>query len=410
MKDFLKKLNGSGAFWNIMGSGMMSANTVILTMLVGHLCDLAAVGMFGFALTTAQVLYAVGLFGANDLQMTDYGHHYLFRHYFWVKVFSTAAAAVICGILLAALPMGGMTRVYMVLLTVFTLLNSVAELYQALFFQCNRIDLTGKSLFARFFLATAAFAIALPVTGSLVPACIWMVITDLAATLYYALRYAKQFRDSGYGFASGPTLGLMKSALPLCLSVLGSLLIINLPKYLINAFLTDEIQGAYSIVFMPTYAISLLSLFLFRPFLYRYSRLLEDDDDRAFRSLLLKHLAVIAAFAVAAAAAMYFIGVPCLRIAFGQDLGAYRLVLVLFMLAGAVMAANQLLYYIMVTLRRQKGILLNYVTGIAVSTAAGMLTVRGLGIEGALLTFAAGQVSLFTGYLLMLAGRRRAAA
>ena len=66
----------SGSFWNMLGSGMMAANTVFLTMLVGHLFDMTVIGQFTLALTTSQILYSLGLFGANDLQMTDYRHAY----------------------------------------------------------------------------------------------------------------------------------------------------------------------------------------------------------------------------------------------------------------------------------------------------------------------------------------------
>ena len=56
----------------MMGSGFMAANTVLLTMLAGHYSSLEEVGIFTLSLTTSQFLYAVGLWGVNDLQMTDY--------------------------------------------------------------------------------------------------------------------------------------------------------------------------------------------------------------------------------------------------------------------------------------------------------------------------------------------------
>ena len=141
-----------GAFWNMMGSGVMAANTVLLTMLTGHFADLAEVGVFTLALTTAQVLYSVGLLGANDLQMTDYRHRYAFSQYFWTKVVSTAAAIAAGFLAVQVFGFDGKARLYTLLLAGFMLLNSFAELYQSLYFQNQRLDLSGKSLFFRYFL------------------------------------------------------------------------------------------------------------------------------------------------------------------------------------------------------------------------------------------------------------------
>ena len=44
IKTTLRSLNASGPFWNMMGSGMVAANTVFLTMLVSRFADLATVG------------------------------------------------------------------------------------------------------------------------------------------------------------------------------------------------------------------------------------------------------------------------------------------------------------------------------------------------------------------------------
>ena len=96
LKPLLLHLNVSGPFWNMMGSGMVAASTVLLTMLVSRFSDLTTVGAFTLALTTAQILYSLGFFGANDLQMTDYQHKYRFADYFAVKLLSTLLSLICC--------------------------------------------------------------------------------------------------------------------------------------------------------------------------------------------------------------------------------------------------------------------------------------------------------------------------
>lgn len=395
-----KKID-SGAFWNMLGSGMMAANTVILSMLVGHFSDLNEMGLFSLSLTTAQVLYSLALFGTNAMQMTDYRHRYRFTHYFWVKLFSTLLAAGACLLTVRILQPGTEAGKYTFLLTAFMLVNSFAELYQSLYFQNRRLDLTGKSLFYRYFLSTLAFTAAYIGSRSLAVACMWMLVVDILATCVWILRYAKEFRDSDYRLEMPQTVRLSREALPLCLSVMGSLLINNCPKYLIDAYLTDEIQGIYSILFMPTYAINLFSQFVFNPFLHRYASALQTDR-KEFKKLFTGHLLLITACVLAGGAVMWLVGAPLLRIFFGQDLSAYRGMMFLFVLSGGELAINQLLYYIMVILCRQKAVFGNFAAGLAVTFLSGLVLVPRMSVRGAWLSFTAGQLCLLAGYMFVL--------
>ena len=401
LKNTLRGLGTSGPFWNMMGSGMVAANTVILTMLVSRFADLATVGAFTLALTTSQILYTLGLFGANDLQMTDYKHSYRFAHYFHVKVFSTLASVVCCALAMLALGFSRAGRLYTWLLTGYMMVNSIAELYQAMFFQNGRLDLSGKALFFRYFLSTVGFFAALLAGGTIAAACVAMLAVNVLATVWWDLRLAGQYRDSGYGFEREPCLRLARAAFPLCLSMLSSLILINCPKYIIDATLNDEAQGLYGLLFMPTYAINLISTFVYRPFFPRYSRLLEEDR-RGFKRLLLSQVALIAGVSVVGAAMIWLVGVPFMRLLFGRDLGGRHLLMALFMIAGGVMAVNQLLYYIMVILRRQKIVPVIYLAGTLLAVAIGFWLIPRLELLGAWVAFTVGQVALAAGFVLVL--------
>ena len=112
-----KRTVPSGVIWFTVGNSMQAGTTVLMTMLNGYVLDLASVGIFSFALMASQLLYTVGLFGANDLQMTDYDHRYRFGDYFKVKVVSTLTAMLICFILPGLLGRHGRKMACLFLLT-----------------------------------------------------------------------------------------------------------------------------------------------------------------------------------------------------------------------------------------------------------------------------------------------------
>ena len=396
-----KRTVPSGVIWFTVGNSMQAGTTVLMTMLTGYVLDLASVGIFSFALMASQLLYTVGLFGANDLQMTDYDHRYRFGDYFKVKVVSTLAAMLICFILPGLLGLHGRKMACLFLLTTYMLINSAAELYQSMLFQAQRLDLSGKMLFFRMAVSLAGFAVVILIKRSLLQACAVLLSVNFAATCFSVRRWCGAYRDSPCILRDGKEKELFIESFPLCLSVLGFLLNINAPKFLINYFLTDEIQGIYTILFMPVYAVNLISQFIFKPYLIKYARNLEKQDG-SFEKLLLSQTLFIGLCAGLAAFGMWLLGPWLLKLLFSKDLTAYRGWMGVFMVSGGIMALNQLCYYLLVLLKRQKMILANYSVGIIVSFTAGIAVIPHTGIMGTWLAFTLGQTSLLAGYGMAL--------
>ena len=391
----------SGVLWFTVGNSMQAGTTVLMTMLTGYVLDLASVGIFSFALMASQLLYTVGLFGANDLQMTDYDHRYRFGDYFKVKVVSTLAAMLICFILPGLLGLHGRKMACLFLLTTYMLINSAAELYQSMLFQAQRLDLSGKMLFFRMSVSLAGFAVVILIKRSLLQACAVLLLVNFAATCFSVRHWCGVYRDSPCILRDGKEKELFIESFPLCLSVLGFLLNINAPKFLINYFLTDEIQGIYTILFMPVYAVNLISQFIFKPYLIKYARNLEKQDG-SFEKLLLSQTLFIGLCAVLTAFGLWLLGPWLLKLLFSKDLTAYRGWMGVFMVSGGIMALNQLCYYLLVLLKRQKMILANYSVGIIVSFTAGIAVIPQTGIMGTWLAFTLGQTSLLAGYGMAL--------
>ena len=396
-----KRTVPSGVIWFTVGNSMQAGTTVLMTMLTGYVLDLASVGIFSFALMASQLLYTVGLFGANDLQMTDYDHRYRFGDYFKVKVVSTLTAMLICFILPGLLGLHGRKMACLFLLTTYMLINSAAELYQSMLFQAQRLDLSGKMLFFRMAVSLAGFAVVILIKRSLLQACAVLLSVNFVATCFSVRHWCGVYRDSPCILKGGKEKELFIESFPLCLSVLGFLLNINAPKFLINYFLTDEIQGIYTILFMPVYAVNLISQFIFKPYLIKYARNLEKQDG-SFEKLLLSQTLFIGLCAVLAAFGMWLLGPWLLKLLFSKDLTAYRGWMGVFMVSGGIMALNQLCYYLLVLLKRQKMILANYSVGIIVSFTAGIAVIPHTGIMGTWLAFTLGQTSLLAGYGMAL--------
>ncbi len=385
-----------GAIWNTLGSMMYGANSFIMLALVSRVGTVEQAGCFGIAFTTAQILYIIGLFGVSHYQMTDYTETYSFSNYAHVRLYSCILMTVCCDGAILLLGFTGTKAVYTAGLTLLMLLNAVGDLYQSMFFQMNRLDLSGAALFYRTFWPLLIFGGVLLSSGHVLAAIAAQTAASLIVTCYYAGKVAPQlFAGRPSQRPSGSDAALMRECFPLFLSLFLMNLIANSSKYGVEFWLDDQAQGYYSMIFIPFQAINLCSQFIFKPFLNGYAELLHRGENRQFLSLLKKQILLIAALTAVCCLCAYWLGTPALGFLYHKDLSPFTAELTLVILGGGIFAVCQLFYYVLVILRRQKSILNIYLASFAATAVFTAGSVKRHGLAGA-------AFSLILDYTLML--------
>lgn len=380
---------------------MYGVNSFIMLALVSRVGTVEDAGAFGIAFTTAQLLYIVGLFGVNHYQMTDYDEKYDFASYARVRLFSCVLMLACCACAVLALGFSGVKRIYTICLTVLMLLNACGELYQALFFQKNRLDLSGSALFFRTFWPLVAFATAILLTGKALIAILLQIAANLVITLYYATRVAPKF-ISGEKKRREKSRDLLIESMPLAVSLFLMNVVINMSKYGIELKLDDTAQGYYNMIFMPAQVINLCSQFVFKPFLNEYAALLKQKQNKVFLWMLGKQVILVGGFTAVCCVGAALLGVPVLGFLYNKDLSGLAAPLTGVVLGGGIYALSQLFYFIMVILRQQRNVLKLYIATTAVSALLTNCLIDWLGIAGAVSAFAGTHVFLLAGYVYQM--------
>lgn len=378
-----------GILWNTLGSAIFGGNSFVMLAMVSRVGTVEQAGYFGIAFTTAQILYIVGLFGVSHYQMTDYRAKYHFSDYACMRLFSCILAVAGCAGAIYLLQFTGEKAKYTAVLTALMLLNAVGDLYQSLFFQKNRLDLSGSALFYRTFWPLLAFCAVLIWTRSVMLSLVVQITANLAITLYYRFRVVPRFlADEKSGDTPGPRRLAWECA-PLFASLLLMNVIVNASKYGVEFLMDDTAQGYYNMIFMPAQVINLCSQFLLKPFLSRYAELLNNKRYRDFWALLFRQIAWVIGLTGVCCLCAYWLGAPVLGFLYKKDLSAFALSLTLVVLGGGVFALCQLFYYVFVILRLQKYILLLYVFAMAVTVMVSPALMCASGLSGAAVSFAA---------------------
>ena len=402
---FMQSERKKGIFWNSLGSTIYGVNSFLMLTVVGRICSVEETGGFGIAFTTAQLMYIVGLLGVNHYQQTDYMEKYKFFSYLSVKFFSTLLMFVGVAFIINIFQFSSSKVAYTIVLTILMALNSIGEMIQSLFFQKNRLDLSGKCLFDRTFWSLLIFIIASILFKNIIVSLWLQIFTNFLITLVYAYKYIPVFVgtvDINVKCLIKSGTSLLIECIPLFISTFLMNTIINTSKYGIELFMDDVAQGYYNLIFMPAQVINLLSLFVFKPLLNDYANEIYVNNYLKVKKMLFKQMYFIVLFTFICMVGAYIIGTQVLGFIFNKNLTEQRISLVLIVLAGGIFALCQLLYYILVILRRQKSIMRIYILGAFVAIFTTYIGVRRWGTKGAAFSFVVTEFLIFIIYMLVL--------
>lgn len=393
------------AIWFTLGSGIFAATSALTILLMTREFGLNIAGQFSIAQTTAQLLYLVSIFGISVYQMTDFKCIYTFEQYFSARLLTSSIALIIGLFLIFVLGFEGLKAWFTILLICFILCNAIADVFQSFFFQINRLDIAGKSLFWRMLISNIIFACGLMLGNDAIIATILMVLTNVVTTVIFSVLPIKHYQKCPIKIVKKDVLILLKECYPLFLCTFLLFFIINCPKYAIEVFMDDKEQAYIGIILMPATLINLLSSFIFKPLLNRFDETIRNKNINCFKKMLKKLVYIITCITFLTGVGVYFFGPWIFGLVYNVNLNEFRSLLVLVIIGSGFQSYTSLLYFLLVLLREQRKIMKIYIFVTMIILIISFAGVYLLGLTGAVFAFVIGYFILA---VLSLALKNRA--
>lgn len=434
MRDLMKRLGelllykGQGLekqnmVWNMVGSFVYAFSSMVLSFLVMRIAGEDAGGVFavGFS-AVGQQMFTLAYFGLRPFQCTDGGTAcggYSFGEYLAHRRLTTGAAffaAAFFALWMTGSGAYGREKGLAVfLLALYKIIDGYADVYGSEFQRQGSLYLTGKIETFRTLLSVAVFFVLLAGTGRLLPACGGAVCAQIMGVVLFDLTAIKALGKADLGYRKGSIKAIFSQSGLLFLSVFLDFYIFSAAKYAIDSRLDDASSGYFNLLFMPTSVIYLVANFVIRPFLTRMTDCWSSRDLTGLKKILRKLGGIILGLTVLAVGGCLLLGRPVLLFmehllgaGYEGSLTGYLPVFVLIVFGGGVYALGNLLYYVLVVMRRQKAIFCVYgVTFLAALFLAPLLVAR-LRLFGAAAAYCLFMTIQLTGFgACVLAGFRR---
>lgn len=340
--------------WNTIGSLISSVLNAIILAFCTRLNGIEIAGMFSISYATASILDSIGNFGLRIYQTTDTERKNTFSEYLIARLFAVTVMIMI-GIIFVVVTGYTEEKLYICLLLIlFRAIENISETYQAEFQLNGRLELGGKTIVYRNIIGLIVFFILDYMTKNIILSLIGFLITNIVIFMVYDARIIKNFTKINFKVSKENVIKIIKECIPLAISTLISMYVINAVKYAIDASGDYTMQTYFNILYMPTFVINMLSIFIIKPFLKPFGEYWNQKKYKKFVKIILAIVGVLALATICAEIGAYIVGIPLLNLLYGVDLGEYKIHLLLLICSGFLYACANVLFNALGTMRAQK--------------------------------------------------------
>lgn len=375
--------------WNMMGSTIFAAASMLLSLIVIRVMGEDEGGIFAIAITVAQMLAFIEYYETRTFLVTDVKNLYNFGQYKAVKII-LFIVSVIVAIVYSIIK--GQESVYkflvVFLMCIYRYIDGYADLYEGAFQKDGRLDLTGKSQAYRTIISVGVLLISIIVARNLVIALVISIVFALMGVFIFDTLPMKEFRNIAPDWNRQAILGIIKSCFPLFLGTFLWSYILSASRIAVDANMASNFSAYFQALFMPVSIINLCATFILKPALTRLSDEYENiDNDSAFIKSIVVISVIIVVFTIVCMAGAYLLGIPILETVTGTSLKKYRYILVFLMVSGGINSLSYFSYYILTIMRKSWWIFSGYITSAIVAKFASDYCVKRNGIAGAAMGF-----------------------
>ena len=337
MKDILLLLKK--AKWLVGGNFIFAFSQWVILIFFARMTNQENLGQYALALAIVTPIFAVGNLQLRPLYILDVNSEqkYTYTHFYYLRLICSFIALACC------LVLGLFFNVSILVLLLVGLLKffeSYSDIIYAYYNAHDQTQLISKSLFLKGTLSVLAVAVGLYLFD-FYTALILFLIVYLVVWLFIDNLYIQKTQKIK---KMSLDLGMMKSAIPMGISLGIVTLQSNIPRLFLDQYASIEAVGIFTVL---SYFIIVGSIFINSICQYLSPRLTHAwNHNRAyFKKLLSMALLIAGGLGLIAIFLSYFMGEFVLNLVYGAEYVAYTDAFVLTMVAGFILYLATVLGY-----------------------------------------------------------------
>ncbi len=397
--ELLERTNNikrSAYVWNAINAMLSALQCPVVLMFVTRIGGMKDAGVFSIAFAVSSLMLYIGLYGLRRFQASDVNEEFRFSDYNGMRFITCgammAASLGYCAYGIAFNSYSTVKAAIVFLVCVLKLVQAYTDVIHGNMQQKGRLDVATKCSAVRYVLEVAAIIVTMFITGDLLISVAVSAAVSVTVMMFTSVAAGRKYCDTYMPrFERKQIRALTIDGFPLFASLFLNMYISNAPKYAIDAYLTEEIQAVYNLIFMPAFMVMLLSNFIFNPIIKSYAELWLSGSAEQHKELwrrIRMQLLFVLGLTVLGLAVAATIGIPMLSLIFGTDLSDYKNELCIVMIGGGALAYATYFSTVITIIREQKSMIICYGIAAAAAYVLSGILVKSYGIMGASVMYA----------------------
>lgn len=337
--------------WNILGTGFNAFNSLFFMIAVTRINGVDNAGIFTIAFSTACIIYIVGVYAGRIYQVTEPDKSITDKEYIINRIITTVSMLILVILFSVIRGYDIFKSTVFLLLTTYKALEAFSDVIYGILQKNEKLDIAGKSLFFKSLISVIAFVAIDAITKNMIISIISIILVSVLILIFYDLKNGIKYIDLKLPVKKENIIKIFKAGFfTFAISFLG-MYVLNAPKYAIDSYLENNYQTIFGIIVMPATVIGLVAQFLIHPYLNQIVALYEEKNLKGLNKLALKLIIYILGVGVISSISAYFLGTQVLGLIYGLDLSAYRLGLLIIIIASTLYTIGVIYSSILTTVR-----------------------------------------------------------
>lgn len=354
--------------WYSIGSLSYSLSSFLLLIIVSRELGNYSTGVFSIGWAISQLVYAIGLFGLRNFQVSDTSGKFKFEDYLFTKFFSVIFMFIGMFINSIYLDLSFEKITISFLLTCLMFCEVLADLFAGYFQTAEKLFIAGQSYLFRVIGYDIIFFIVIILTKNLELSLLGAIIFSFTWLFIFDFQIIYKLRGFKIQFNLKKSMIILRNCFPIFLSAFLTNYIVNIPKNNIELYSSENIQAVYNILSMPSSVITLMISFIMVPLYTRITNLWKNRDYNKLNSMLLKMSFLITVVTIIIILLGRLVGLYLMSIIFNLNLNSFSLEFTVLLIAGGINSLINLLVFLLTVYKKQS--LLSYVYLFAVIAAS----------------------------------------
>jgi len=376
-------------FWNTLGTSAVAFISLLLLIAVTRINGIDAAGLFSFCFSFAILFFMIGLYGGRIYQVSDVHVEFESRTYIFLK-FITSAAMLITAVVFILFNDYDRDRVILLLsLVIYKILDAIADPLYGVMQRQGRLYYAGISMTLKAVIGFVAFLIVNLATHDMILSSFCLLGANAVFIAVYDIPHTIRLEKIGRFSKSGlkPAFVLLRVSVYIFAFALFANLLVNIPRYFVDIYHTEEALGWFGIVIMLATMLNLFVTFVIQPKIVSLSECYADTEYASFNRTVTKLILLSLGFGAAAIVVTWLVGVPVLSFIYDKDLSPFRVALTLVVVAGTINTMTMIYSNILSVMRRFKIQMINFLIATASIFVTSAVFIKTGSVDGAVIAF-----------------------